>query len=65
MFRIVEPHSECRRTTNTNNIRDIYDIVMNITNSKLLAGQAAYYASNMAFGDMYDFGAFMLECQES
>lgn len=53
------------KETRTNNIRDVYDIVLNMTNSTQRATQAMYYASNMSFGDFYDFGDFMMYCVDS
>ena len=51
--------------TRTNSIRDVYDIVLNMTNSTQRASQAMYYASNMNIGDSYDFGDFMMYCVDS
>lgn len=48
--------------TKTNNIRDIYDIVLNITNNEKEALWAMETASDMGFGGQYERTKYKLEC---
>lgn len=48
--------------TKTNNIRDIYNIVLNITNDEKEALWALETASEMGFGGQYERNKYKLEC---
>lgn len=48
----------------TNNIRDIYDIVLGITGSESLAERAIQVASDMCFDDIHYFSEFKIECRK-
>lgn len=48
--------------TKTDNIRDIYDIVLNITNDEKEALWAFETASDMGFGGQYERSRYKLEC---
>lgn len=48
--------------TITNNIRDIYDIVLNITGDEKEALYAMELASDMGFGGQYERHGYFLEC---
>ena len=48
--------------TKTNNIRDIYDIVLDITNDEKEARWAVETASDMGFGGQYVRARYLLEC---
>lgn len=64
MFIISEanPSGYAAARTKTNNIRDIYDIVLNITNDEKEAQWALETASEMGFGGQYERRRYLLEC---
>lgn len=64
MFIISEanPLGYAAARTKTSNIRDIYDIVLNITNDEKEAQWALETASDMGFGGQYIRGRYLLEC---
>lgn len=64
MFIISEanPSGYSAAQTKTNNIRDIYDIVLNITNNEQEAKWALETASEMGFGGQYERARYLLEC---
>ena len=64
MFIISEanPLGYAAMQTKTNDIRDIYDIVLNITNSEKEARWATETASEMGFGGQYERRGYKLEC---
>ena len=64
MFIISEanPLGYSKRQTKTNNIRDIYDIVLNITGNEKEAEWALETASDMGFGGQYERARYKLEC---
>lgn len=64
MFIISEsnPLGYAARQTKTNNIRDIYDIVLNITGSENEAKWALETAGDMGFGGQYERSRYKLEC---
>lgn len=64
MFIISEanPSGYATRQTKTNNVRDIYDIVLNITQSEKEARWAIEAASDMGFGGQYERARYKLEC---
>ena len=49
--------------TKTNNIRDVYDIVLNITGSEKEALWASETAADMGFGGRYERARYLLECE--
>ena len=51
--------------TETNNISDIKDIVLNITNDEKEANWAVKTADDMWFGDSYERVAYRLECRKA
>lgn len=64
MFIISEanPLGYTRMQTRTNNIRDIYDIVLNITNDEKEAQWALETANDMGFGGQCIRRRYKLEC---
>lgn len=68
MFVISDLTRAALNQTSTNNIRDIYDIVLGITGSESLAERAAHVASDMRFDDQHYFGnktaLFKIECRK-
>jgi hypothetical protein len=64
MFIISEANSSgyAKMQTKTNNIRDIYDIVLNITNDEREAKCAIEAASEMGFGGQYIRSRYIMEC---
>ena len=64
MFIISEnnPLGYASKQTRTNNIRDIYDIVLNITGNEKEAQWATETASDMGFGGQYERSRYKLEC---
>ena len=64
MFIISEanPLGYTKMQTKTNNIRDIYDIVLNITGSEREAKWATETAGDMGFGGQYVRSRYKLEC---
>lgn len=64
MFIISEanPLGYLAMQTKTDNIRDIYDIVLNITNDEEEALWALKTASDMRFGGQYERNRYKLEC---
>ena len=64
MFIISEanPLGYAAAQTKTNNIRDIYDIVLNITDNEKEARWALETASEMGFGGQCIRGRYKLEC---
>ena len=64
MFIISEanPLGYAKMQTKTNNIRDIYDIVLNITNDETEAQWALETAGDMGFGGQYQRPRYLLEC---
>lgn len=64
MFVISEanPSGYAARRTKTNNIRDIYDIVLNITGSESEAKWAVETAGDMGFGGQHERARYLLEC---
>lgn len=64
MFIISEanPLGYTKMQTKTNNIRDIYDIVLNITNNEKEALWALKTAADMGFGGQYERARYKLEC---
>ena len=64
MFIISEsnPLGYASKQTRTNNIRDIYDIVLNITGNEKEAQWATETAGNMGFGGQYERSRYKLEC---
>ena len=64
MFIISEdnPSGYTAKQTKTNNIRDIYDIVLNITGSEKEAQWALETAGDMGFGGQYIRARYKLEC---
>lgn len=64
MFIISEanPLGYTKMQTRTNNIRDIYDIVLNITNDEKEARWALETASDMGFGGQYERRGYLLKC---
>ena len=63
MFIISEdnPLGYLAMQTKTDNIRDIYDIVLNITNDEEEALWALEAASDMGFGGQYERNKYKLE----
>ena len=66
MFIISEsnPLEYIKMQMKINNIRDIYDIVLNITGDKKEAKWAIETASNMGFGGQYERKMYTLECMK-
>lgn len=64
MFIISEsnPLGYAKMQTKTNNIRDIYDIVLNITGDEKESMWATETARDMAFGGQYERARYKLEC---
>lgn len=64
MFIISEanPSGYAKMQTKTNNIRDIYDIVLNITNDEKEALWAWETAGEMGFGGQIERARYLLEC---
>lgn len=64
MFIISEANSlgYAKMQTKTNNIRDIYDIVLNITGDEKEAMWATETAGDMRFGGQYESSRYKLEC---
>lgn len=64
MFIISEdnPLGYASKQTKTNNIRDIYDIVLNITGNQKEAQWALETAGDMGFGGQYERPRYKLEC---
>lgn len=64
MFIISEsnPLGYSKGQIKTNNIRDIYDIVLNITGSKREAKWAIETAGDMGLGGQYERSRYKLEC---
>ena len=64
MFVISEANPSGYRSmrTETNNIRDIYDIILNITGSESEAKLAVEAAGDMGFGGQYERARYLLEC---
>lgn len=64
MFIISEanPLGYTREQTKTNNIRDIYDIILNITNNPKEAKWALETAIDMGFGGQCIRPRYKLEC---
>lgn len=64
MFIISEsnPLGYAKMQTKTNNIRDIYDIVLNITGDEKEAMWATETAGYMGFGGQYERARYKLEC---
>ena len=64
MFIISEdnPLGYASKQTKTNNIRDIYDIVLNITGNQKEAQWALETAGDMGFGGQYERSRYKLEC---
>ena len=64
MFIISEsnPLGYTAMQTKTNNIRDIYDIILNITGDEKEANWATETASDMGFGGQYERARYKLEC---
>lgn len=64
MFVISEANPSGYRSTRTetNNIRDIYDIILNITGSESEAKWAVETAGEMGFGAQYERARYLLEC---
>ena len=64
MFIISEdnPSGYASKQTKTNNIRDIYDIVLNITGNQKEAQWALETAGDMGFGGQYERSRYKLEC---
>lgn len=67
MFIISEnnPLGYSKIHTITNNIRDIYDIVLNITGSEKEAKWATETARDMGFGGQYERSRYKLACVKS
>jgi len=63
MFVISEHTPSGYKPTRTNNIRDVYDIVLNITNDEKQAARAVDIASDMGLGGQYVFNKFKVECE--
>ena len=51
--------------TMMNNVRDIYDIVFDITGNKKEALWAMETASDMGIGGQYERGRYFMECVEN
>ena len=66
MFIISEdnPLGYASKQTKTNNIRDIYDIVLNITGNQKEAQWALETAGDMGIGGQYERSRYKLECVE-
>ena len=64
MFIISEsnPSGYTKMQTKTNNIRDIYDIVLNITGDGKEAKWATETAGDMGFGGQYERKMYKIEC---
>lgn len=64
MFIISEanPSGYKARQTKTSNIRDIYDIVLNITGSEKEAKWATETAGDMGIGGQYERARYKIEC---
>ena len=64
MFIISEnnPSGYSKRQTKTNNIRDIFDIVLNITGNEKEALWALETAGDMGIGGQYERSRYKLEC---
>lgn len=64
MFIVSEanPLGYAKMQTKTNNIRDIYDIVLDITNDEKEARWAIETASEMGFGGQCERRGYKLEC---
>lgn len=64
MFIISEdnPLGYASKQTKTNNIRDIYNIVLNITGNQKEAQWALETAGDMGFGGQYERSRYKLEC---
>lgn len=64
MFVISEtnPSGYVAMQTKINNIRDIYDIVLNITGSEDEAKWATETAGDMGIGGQYERSRYKLEC---
>ena len=64
MFIISEsnPSGYAAMQTKTNNIRDIYDIILNITGNEKEALWAMETAADMGFGGQYERNRYKLEC---
>lgn len=64
MFIISEsnPLGYAKMQTKTNNIRDIYDIILNITGDEKEAIWATLAAGDMGFGGQYERARYKLEC---
>lgn len=62
MFIISEKNPNGYIATRTNNIRDIYDIVLNLTNNEKEALWALETAGDMYFDDHYERAEYKLEC---
>lgn len=64
MFIISEanPLGYAKTQTKTNNIRDIYDIVPNITNDEDGASWILETADDMGFGGQYERARYKIEC---
>lgn len=64
MFIISEanPSGYARLQTKTNNIKDIYDIVLNITGDEKEAKRAIELASDIKIGGQYERARYKIEC---
>ncbi len=62
MFIVSEYTPSGWKPTKTNNIRDIYDIVLNITNNEKEAEKATNVAEDMGFGGFHVGTFYMIEC---
>lgn len=62
MFVITDTTSDIHKGTVTNNSRDVYDIVLNITNDKQKAMVGCYATYFMGFDDTMEFDGYTLAC---
>lgn len=62
MFIISEKVPNGYIATQTNNIRDIYDIILNLTNNEKEALWALETAGDMCFDEHYERAEYKLEC---
>lgn len=62
MFVVTDTTSDIHKDTVTNNSRDVYDIVLNITNNKQKAMVGCYATYFMAFDDTMEFDGYTLAC---
>lgn len=62
MFVVTDTTSDIHKDTVTNNSRDVYDIVLNITNNKQKAMVGCYATYFMTFDDIMEFDGYTLAC---